>query len=364
MARLLSRRLWLKIHLYLGLTAGAVLMLLGITGSILVFSDDIDRALNPRLAASVQQRSGPKPSLDEVFSSVEKHAGSPAYVLELPVEEGAPYLAFVSRPNAGPEPVAVHVNSDTAEVVASRQWGTSFVSFARRFHTEFLVEGGHWFVGACGLLALISAGTGLYLWWPRGGAWRRALKFHRPRYAAAMNFELHRICGFYLFIVLFVVSLSGIYLAVPEPFDAALSETASLSHGEHDIQSASPPPGAQRLTLTAVAGVLDRYSPGSRLTGFDVPADDNGAFTAYYRDPREPNSAFGRSSIRVDQYSGKVLYARPYPELATTDKVLSMQFLLHNGEIAGTLGRWLVFVCGLLPALLFVTGFYLWWIRR
>ena len=43
-----ARRLWLSIHLYLGLSIGALLVLLGLTGSILVFYLDIDQIINPQ----------------------------------------------------------------------------------------------------------------------------------------------------------------------------------------------------------------------------------------------------------------------------------------------------------------------------
>ncbi|NOS87863.1 MAG: PepSY domain-containing protein [Methylococcaceae bacterium] len=33
---------------------------------------------------------------------------------------------------------------------------------------------------------------------------------------------------------------------------------------------------------------------------------------------------------------------------------------LHNGEIAGLFGRWVVFIGGLVPAILYVTGFMRW----
>jgi uncharacterized iron-regulated membrane protein len=359
------RRLWLKVHLYLGLTAGAVLMLLGLTGSILVFSDDIDRALNPRLAVATPHLSRTKPSLDEVYSSIERHLGRPPYMMEIPSDPHAPYLTFVRSPDAGQEPIAVHVNPQTAVVLASRQWGTFFVSFARRIHTELLVgDVGHWIVAIFGVLALVSAGTGLYLWWPRGGAWRRALTFHWHRYPAAINFELHRICGFYLSLVLVIVSLSGVYLAAPEPFDAALSSGSQTAHEPEEIESASVPAGARRLALASVASIVDSFSPGATLTGVAIPADPHGALTAYYRDRREPQSEFGRSSVTLDQYDGRILQARTYMTMNVAARVLSLQYLLHDGEIAGTAGRWLVFLCGLLPTLLFGTGVYLWWIRR
>lgn len=41
------RKFWLKVHLYIGLAAGAVLVLVGLTGSIIVFHLKFDELLNP-----------------------------------------------------------------------------------------------------------------------------------------------------------------------------------------------------------------------------------------------------------------------------------------------------------------------------
>ncbi|MGZ8916437.1 MAG: PepSY domain-containing protein, partial [Methylobacter sp.] len=44
------RKLWLDVHLYLGLIAGAILAVVGLTGGILVFYQETQEVLNPELA--------------------------------------------------------------------------------------------------------------------------------------------------------------------------------------------------------------------------------------------------------------------------------------------------------------------------
>jgi len=43
------RKLWLKVHLYLGLVVGAVFVLIGLTGSLLAFESALDERLNSTL---------------------------------------------------------------------------------------------------------------------------------------------------------------------------------------------------------------------------------------------------------------------------------------------------------------------------
>jgi uncharacterized iron-regulated membrane protein len=45
------RRVWLRLHLYLGLSVGALLVVVGLTGSALVFMNELDAWLNPDLLA-------------------------------------------------------------------------------------------------------------------------------------------------------------------------------------------------------------------------------------------------------------------------------------------------------------------------
>ena len=47
--------------------------------------------------------------------------------------------------------------------------------------------------------------------------------------------------------------------------------------------------------------------------------------------------------------------------MAAGSRFMGWQFPLHNGDALGLAGRWLVFLGGWLPALLFGTGLYLWW---
>jgi uncharacterized iron-regulated membrane protein len=53
------RRLWLNIHVWLGLVLGFFLTIFGITGSILVFHAEIDELLNPTLLTVTQPAGKP-----------------------------------------------------------------------------------------------------------------------------------------------------------------------------------------------------------------------------------------------------------------------------------------------------------------
>jgi uncharacterized iron-regulated membrane protein len=68
MHRILTRQTWLKVHLYLALTAGFFFALMGLTGSISVYREEIDALLNPQLV--IEQPQGQYQSLDRIMAAV------------------------------------------------------------------------------------------------------------------------------------------------------------------------------------------------------------------------------------------------------------------------------------------------------
>lgn len=49
------RKLWLKVHLYLGLSASSVFVLIGLTSSLSVLGPEIDSMLNPALKKIIRR---------------------------------------------------------------------------------------------------------------------------------------------------------------------------------------------------------------------------------------------------------------------------------------------------------------------
>lgn len=357
-----GRRLWLKVHLYLGLWIGAALALLGVSGSVLVFSDQIDQALNPHIAAeAAPDASAREPQPDEVLSLIERQLGVRPYMLELPTEVNGRFLAFIDEDEGEAESLrTVLVDARTGEILANRAWGSYFVSFMRRLHTSlFMNDAGNWVVAVLGVIGLVSAVTGIVLWWPRGSAWKWALTFHWQRRAPVINFESHRLFGFYLSIVLVVVTASGIYLATSSLWESEAEHEPARVPVVESLRAVQEP-----MSLAAVAQIVQRHATGALVTGFHVPPKLEEPIAAFYRGAGEPHSRFGRSVLWIDQQTGDITQKRAYGDLSSGERFMALQILLHNGEIAGRTGEWLVFASGLALMVLFGTGLYLWWIKR
>lgn len=74
--------------------------------------------------------------------------------------------------------------------------------------------------GIGAVAALLVALTGLVIWWPGIRRWRRSLALRRTVGWRRFVWDLHSAMGFWSFAFIFVFALSGIYLCFPLAFHA------------------------------------------------------------------------------------------------------------------------------------------------
>ena len=164
-----ARRIWLQLHLWLGLTLGVLGALVGLTGSVLVFDHEVDALLNPqRYAVTGSQVALPYADyLQRAAQAV--GGGARPTNLRLPQDDGAPVVVFVRGRGEGAGLYRVYLDPPTGRVLDAAAGG-GFIGWAHNFHESLSLREhfGREIVGAVGIAMLISSLSGLYLWWPRG----------------------------------------------------------------------------------------------------------------------------------------------------------------------------------------------------
>ena len=358
------RPLLITLHKYSGLVLGLLLSILGLSGSILVFDHAVDEMLNPALA-NLSMPDGPAPlqQVVDAASAAVPNDGAATRIM-LPHRPGSAHIVrFPTRPgDAGPVEVSVHPG--TAEVLAVRTWGEYAATWLYYLHHSFLAgDAGHLVVGFIGLLMLFFCVSGLIIWWPRRGQWRRAFTIRTDGGAFRLNYDLHKTAGIYLLPLYLVVAFSGVYIVFKSQVEGLVD--AVLPMDEHPAPlSAAPPPGAVPLSVDEAVAIGRPLFPDAELKRVYLPTTPDGAFELALNQPGEAWSTHAATHVWVDQYSGAILDTWNPLAVASGSKFIEWQFPLHNGDALGLAGRWLVFVCGLLPSLLFGTGVYMWWRKR
>jgi uncharacterized iron-regulated membrane protein len=363
-----GRQLWLKIHRYIGLVLGLELSLVGLTGSLLVFHKTIDAWLNPRLLTTKER--GARTSIDNIFAAaraaVPQAVGPDASIsVHVPSRMDGTYLAWVKIPGETAEDVRwqqVSLDPYTGAVRGVREQDTSLISLLYSLHyTLLLGEWGETAVGISGLLLLLSVFSGVYLWWPRRGKIGQALTINFRAGRTRLNFDLHRVSGLYVGLVLLVVSFSGISMIFPRYAQLMVRMFLPVSDAPRALKS-MPQPGRSPIAPSRAIAAASSVFPDADLTSIDLPSmGPEGAYVVRLRQPGEVRKSGGASVVWVDQYRGDILHIRNPRTMSAGDRFLLWQFPLHNGEAFGLPGRIVILLSGLSLPLLYVTGLSIWW---
>jgi uncharacterized iron-regulated membrane protein len=409
------RRWLLLAHRWTGLLLGLVLLLIGVTGSILSFQREIDAALYP----SLFRASGPAdPAITaSAVQRIVEARGAQAGTIRPPDAVWPVWVVSpargpgggggvqgggnqgggnqgggagsgvgrgpegMARPAAAPAaPLTLYIDPATGTVLGERDTRDSFISVTRQLHENLLLRewSGRQIVGWLGVLTLLFCLTGIWIWWPRDGAFGRALVQIRKRPSVVLNLDLHRVIGIWMAVVLAVVSVSGVAIIFPNWFRPLLGITAPTPGGppgqamSGQAMSGQPGPGApqpprrepMRLDADAAVAAALAHLPGQVVTGIMPPSRQRQVWTVTLRPEDSDPEVRARTFLTLDPWSGAVLEERGPRTRSLAEEALALQRWLHGGALLGMTGRLLVFVSGLAMLVLFVTGLAAWLLRR
>lgn len=362
-----ARRLWLQLHTYLGLSIGLLWVLVGLTGSILVFYLQLDVWINPEITTTSSQ---PVTSQQAVFDTLyeaypDRHA---AWRIEQPLHADWPIMARyytpVEKAHLQFAPLMVTLDPATLTVSSERFWGEFLMTWIYNLHYNLLLNKvGKTIIGIFGLVSLLSLISGLILWWPGWHKLLAVLSWRLRSSTAKKVFDLHILSGSYGFILLLMLSLTGAALALPSQTHQILKQFSTLYSTENHTPHT---PSSETVTITADDAVrlAQKQFPAAQLRWVESPGNNKHNWRVVFYQTGEPSRRFPRTQVWVNPHDGKIIAVRDGLADSGGDTLLNWLHPLHNGEVFGLTGRILVFISGLLPLVLFVTGVMRWQQKR
>src|ERR1022692_218298 len=332
------RRLILNVHLFVALTAGAFMVILGVTGSIMEFEPELDRTLHP-------QQSYITPgervlSLSEIGDAVSrKFSGEPvvAYVPSL-----SPNLSSQVLLSSG----IAYVNQYTGEVLGERTRGQTFLGYVRALHVR-LGSGrfGRTILKWSALAMLLSLASGLYLWWPMKRVRIRGKWGNRRLW-----FDLHSAIGIFSLLPLAMLAATGTVLGFEDQLGPVIYKLTS-SHPIYATRPAvrEPAPGATSIPPDEAVAIACAYMPGAVPYRVQMPKY-GGVYQIALFYPHD-KVAGDRNLVVLDPYDGQVVWSSRSGDLTRGERILAMNIAIHTGSIFGTPSR--ITVC-LFSAMVFV----------
>ncbi|MFO1417436.1 MAG: PepSY-associated TM helix domain-containing protein [Methylotetracoccus sp.] len=374
-----QRRLWLKFHLYIGLFAGTIFVLAGLTGSLIVFADDIDAWLNRAImkVPMPAEAASPRP-LDELLAAAQTAMpddATPIYVTFPPQPNRALAVEYGRAADGLPDEedrFQVFVDPYTARVTGQRPleladstFGGPLTQILIELHYNLLLGPiGTTLVGIVAIFLLVSVVTGIIVWWPRNGKWGKALTIKRRASGERLNFDIHKTFGIYSAVILLVILFTGVYMNLPEYVTPIIELFSPAPGWPEDVVSEQPEDGAEPITAGQAIARSEQIFNDGELMGLALPQSPEESFVIRRRAPDEVTHTYPHRQIWIDQFSGEVLAVNDPHTYSAGQKFVEWQYPLHSGEAFGLTGRLIVLATGIVPSVLYVTGFIRWLQKR
>ena len=370
------RKLVAQIHLWLGLASGVIVFILGITGCIYAFIDEIRPLV---YADKYFVWPAQKPGL---LLSQTLHAAQEVYGPDKPVsaieiynskDRSLRFRAYRESPDPGiwyweqkAYYESVFINPYSGELIAAENSEFEFFRIILYLHWSLLLSNdiGQPIVGIATLVFVISLFTGLILWNPKNKSaarqrywfrWKSTTKWRRK------NYDIHNISGFYTTAFMLIIGLTGLVWAFSW-FDNGVQwlANAGKSYPKQSAVFSDTSCLKTEHPIDLIFSSVRKNHPGAEAYHIYFPLSSQGVFNVLVQNRQVYNHVIEQ----YDQYTGEMLKAHYFTEKSPGEKLRGVNYEVHTGSILGLFGKILAFIASLVAASLPVTGFLIWRGRR
>ena len=314
--RVWLRRALFQVHLWTGIGAGIYVLLVSISGSAVVFRNDIYAANDSPVI--LVEATGERMTREEIEEAAERvypgyevtqfyeFEDTPNRAVELRIEKGSRLKNRLFDPYTG------------RDLGNSVPWQISVMAWFEDLHVNlFGGRVGRQVNAAGGVLWTLLGLTGIVVWWQGIQNWKRGLIVRLKSGWKRLNWDLHSSLGLWTLLLTLMWGVTGVFAAIPDPFRAAVDYLEPLQRIEY-------PQGG----------------PGGR----GIAQSQDGQ-----RGQRGQRGGRGR---------------RPQFKPRVGDQILRGAYALHFGNFAGTKVKVAWVILGLVPGVLFLTGTLMWINRK
>lgn len=312
-----------RIHQWAGAAAGLLFALLGITGSLLVFRDEVERRQS---GVRLEWEAGlPRAPLQQALQEAKRrHPGARVLI----VNRKEPVEVVLWENNRS---LLLAFDPITGDELGPLRRPDSWLGPVSRLHFSLaMTRGGREVLGATAALMVAMSLSGAWLFWRRRAS-------------------LHARLGVVLAAPLLLFGVSGFMFVFARP------------------AGPTPPvyqPSAREWkTLDEITARAEKALPGGRTSYLSFPFARGSALSVRVRLPGDLR-ANGAHDVHLNPETGEVLRVDRL-QLGPWQRWLYMQLAaLHFGEFGGVAVKCVWVVLGLGPAALWISGLAHWWSRR
>jgi len=342
------RATWLQVHKWIGLTLAILIIPIALTGSALVWHDWLDAKLEPQRIAQL----GPATLPPSAYANAARSALQPGERLsELRFsKDDEPVIAIATRPSSGrPVRTTIWMDPRNASIIDRATGNSGVIQVMHSLHGSLMVPGwGRTIVGWVGAFMFVSCLTGIWLWWPLSGGFTSGFRWKRRN---TINANLHYMTGFWVLFPLAMLSFTGAWISFPKVFGMFESRPPAATDRERAMRA--KPLEQTATAVDAAVAAAKPYATGA-LVSVAWPTDQKAEWKVGF------DRKGGPAIAKVDDRSARAS-APPPPQPETLARTMRRW---HDGTGMGPVWQIVIFVGGLIPALLSITGIIIWWRAR
>lgn len=363
------------IHQFIGLSLGAIFVLIGLSGAVLVYRETIDENLNSQLMLVEPKNQSKILPLKDIFEAAKRIIPADARVERITLPRNSTAAASVTyiseTDDLDTSVYEVFVDPYTSEVKGQRlkihgddQFSQPIIAILMGFHWTLLLGANKaYFIGSIAIFVFLSVLAGYYLWLPTNGNWQMGMRIKWKATKQRIIFDIHRVVGFCIGSILLISLFTGVAM-IFKPVTREIVGLVSPANIEIDFGKSNNFGNNLPIDLSKVVDIADKVFPEGRLHWVLLPTSPTGVYVVGKQSANEPNVTKTYRNVGIDQYTGEITQIQDRNKFNFGSKFMEWLFPLHTGEFIGAYSRPLFVAVGLSPLILFLTGLLRWLSKR
>lgn len=368
----MHKKFLFKVHMVLGLTAGVILLIMGITGAMLSYQKEILKYIN-KDSYVVEVPSTKRLSSKEILEKFEqKFPDAKINAFSFSSDENRSVAINVKSNGEGKlarRGINYYVNPYTAEVLPSTQ-GYSFFKLIERIHRGLIIgEVGKQLSGISTFALLVLMFSGIYVYWKRiKNSFLKSFIFSFKDKKRAFLSNMHFAIGMWVIPFYLLLCITGVAMT----YDWVKDGLYKVSGVEKPIRQKRMPAPKNNEAETIVYLSNNDVEKTIQLFNKNVKEYENATLQIGKKSDVVKISYFAknaihdraRSEITLNTKTNEVIKNDKFEDKALNDRLMRSIIPLHTGEYFGLLVQGILGLSSLMMVLFTITGFMMYFKRK
>lgn len=367
------KKLLFQIHWFLGISAGLILSIMGVTGAIYSYDQQILKWVNTD-SYVVQAQSSPKltpAQLYQHFTTIQPEIK----INSITIAKDPTASSVVNIEKEGERRgYNMMVNPYTAQVLPEVQ-GRKLLLLIQQIHRNLTAgEFGKQITGACALMLIYFVLSGLYLRWPKKHSARQWLAVKSKLKGRNFIWDLHAVVGTWVIVFYLLFACTGLYWSYDwwrsGMFKVLGVEQPKMQGHGGSGRNKDQLPKIQLDNAQLITALNQTWSGFNNQIGRDystltvnLPKKDDGKIELSFVDAT-PQHERARNQAVYNYKTANIEKMELYEDKKLNQKIMSSMLPVHRGSFFGPVYQFVAMLASLAMPLFFVTGWMLYLKRR